>query len=258
MRRTLIPGLVAAVALAGLASPAGAYPQSHPLLAENALYSTGPIPRSSCAEKPIKRRNHVPTARAYVTFVAACLDRVWAKQFAKAKLSYRKPKLRLLAKNPVWHCDLKWDKRWSSGYCGDHRTITIVLDRRLLNHDPDDLTIFTLTAVLYSEHVQRLAGIEKAWLAARPDPADLGYEEDRDDLARRFLLQAECFAAAFTAAVYTSTPRDQADWNAFVRMKARERHMGGAENITYWLNQGFTTRDLQNCNTWRAENWRVA
>ncbi|WP_156045325.1 neutral zinc metallopeptidase [Herbidospora cretacea] len=257
MRRALIPGLVSALALTGLASPAGAHPQSDPLLAENALYSTGPLPRSSCAEKPVKRRNHYPTAKAYVTFVAACLDRVWSKQFAKAKLPYRKPKLLLLAKNPVWHCDLKWDKRWTSSYCGDHRTITMVLDRRLLR-DPGDLSLFTLTAALYGEHVQRLAGIEKAWLRALPEPSDLGYETDVDDIVRRVLLQAECFGAAFTSSVYGSMPRDRADWTAIVRKRTKERHTGSPENITYWLNQGFTSRDLQDCNTWRAENWRVA
>lgn len=258
MRHILIPGLVAAVALAGLAAPAQAHPSSDPVLAENALYATGPIPRSTCKEKPIKRRNHFPTARAYVATVAGCLDRVWAKQLGKAKFRFKKPKLRLLAKNPIWDCDLKWDKHWSYGYCADNRTITIVLDKRLLNTKPGDLSLFTLTATLYAEHVQWLAGIEKAWARAIPAPEDIGSEETEAEIIRRIYQQALCFAGAFTGSVYPSMPRNQADWKAAVTKRAKERHWGAAENTTYWMNSGFSTRDLADCNTWRAENSQVS
>ncbi|GAB1822836.1 hypothetical protein [Herbidospora sp. RD11066] len=254
MRRIFIPGLVAAVAVTGLSAPANAHPSSDPVLAENALYSTGPIPRAKCAEKPIRRKNHFPTAKAYVEVVAGCLDRVWAKQLGKAKFRFKKPKFRLLAKNPIWDCDLKWEKQWSYGYCADNRTITIVLDKRLTGRTPGDLSLFTLVATLYSEHVQYLAGIEKAWVRALPDSEDLGAEETEDEIIRRLYQQSLCFAAAFTGSVYASMPRKSADWKAAVAKRSKERHWGSPEDTTYWMNGGFTTRDLADCNTWRAEN----
>ncbi|NAS25332.1 hypothetical protein GT755_27065 [Herbidospora sp. NEAU-GS84] len=256
MRRTLIPGLVLIVALAGLATPAHADPADDPKLIDNALYASGTIPRSTCAEKPIKKRNDPATARAYFATVTACLDRVWTKQLAKAGVKFRKPKLKLLAKDPKSYCGSKWDRWDGIDYCEDNREIMAVLDRTILNLDPDDLWIFTALSNRYAEHVQYLTGIETAMFKILPDEGEPGYEETH----RRVYLQAYCLSGVFTASVFKSLPRKTSEWTHIVKAHTEFAHrmVGSAKNITYWMNRGFNSRNPKYCNTWTASNAQVA
>nr|WP_062338095.1 neutral zinc metallopeptidase [Herbidospora sakaeratensis] len=260
MRRTLIPGLVLAVALAGLATPAHADPSDDPQLTDNALYTSGPIARSSCAEKPIKRRNHYPTAKAYVTFVIGCLDRVWSKQLAKAGVKYRKPKVSLLSKDPARFCGYKWPKSSFSDYCESSRTLVLVLDKTLLNLQPWDLYIFNHVASLYGTHVQVLTGIDDAMREAIPESGEPGFAESLTELGRRTYLQTFCLSGVFTGSVYKSMPRKAADWKEVVRQMGKEANdfYGSAKSIAYWMNRGFNSRDPKFCNTWTASNAQVA
>ncbi|WP_066375316.1 hypothetical protein [Herbidospora mongoliensis] len=257
MRRTLIPGLVLTVALAGLATPAHADPVKEPKLAKNVLYSSGTIPRSTCAEKPIKRRNHAPTAKTYVTFLAGCLDKVWSKQLAKAGIRFKKPKLKLVTKDPARYCGFKWSKDEFADYCEDTREILVVLDRTVLNLGPSDLWIWTSVADRYSEHVQYLAGIEAASYSVMPEESDPGFEET----LRRIFLQANCLTGAFTGSVYKSMPRKASEWTFIVKEHAKYGGgdiLGSAKSIAYWMNRGFNTRNPKYCNTWTASNSLVA
>ncbi|WP_170990766.1 neutral zinc metallopeptidase [Herbidospora galbida] len=254
MRRILLSVLVLCLVTA---APAYADPSRDHRLTDNPLYAAGPIPRSSCAEKPIGRPNHVPTARKYVTFVLGCLDRVWSRQLAKAGVTYKKPRIRILDKDPKSYCgqDFWEPDRFFSLYCEDRREIMIVLDRTLLSRNPDDLYIFTLLAHHYAEHVQYLTGIEQAMYQHD--------EKDRPELweyFRRFYLQSACLSGAFTGSVYRSMPRDAADWKAVVRVKGKEQNIyyGSAKDISYWMNRGFTLRNPEHCNTWTAMNSLVA
>lgn len=198
----------------------------------------------------------MPTAKAYVVFVAGCLDRVWTKHLAKAGITFKKPKLSLVGKDPHAYCGLKWEKNRIFDYCERDRAILIVLDRKLLSKKPDDLYIFTLVATLYGHHVQNLTGIERAFVQAVQGHDD----EAVAGLARRLYLQHFCLAGAFTGSVYRSMPRNAADWRFVVRIKGREadRYRGTAKSIANWMNRGFTTRDPKNCNTWTASNSLVA
>ncbi|TKK90793.1 hypothetical protein FDA94_03235 [Herbidospora galbida] len=256
MRRTLIPGLVLTVALAGLATPAHADPADDPQLTRNALYTSGTIPRSTCAEKPIKRRNDVAAAKAYVTLLVGCLDRVWSKQLAKAGVKFRKPKVKLLTKDPASYCGLKWGKADYSDYCEDKREILFVLDRTLLNVDPDDLWLWISVASRYAEHVQYLTGIEKAMFKVLPEEGEPGY----DETLRRTFLQAYCLTGAFTGSVYQSMPRRASDWRSIVKDWAGpgDKTMGSVKSVTYWMNRGFNSRNPKYCNTWTASNALVA
>ncbi len=260
VKRTLVSALVLGLALTGLPAPAHADPADDPRLTDNALYHAGPIARSTCAEKPIKRRNHVPTAKTYVTSTVQCLERAWSKHLAKAKFRFKKPKVALLTKIPARFCGYKPGKYLISDYCETNSTILIVLDRRLLNLMPGDLYIFNLTSSLYAEHLQTITGIESGWSATFPEEDDPGYEDYQDDITRRAYLQAFCFSGAFMASVYTSMPRDSADWKHLVRERQKEAGVtyGSARNIGYWMNRGFTSRNLKYCNTWSASASQVA
>ncbi|WP_066375311.1 neutral zinc metallopeptidase [Herbidospora mongoliensis] len=256
MRRILISALVVTVALGGLSTPAYADPVDDPQLTGNVLYTSGTIPRSSCAEKPISRPDHVPTAKAYLTFVAGCLDRVWSKQLAKAGVTYKKPKLSLLTRNPAQYCGRKWQWNWIYNYCEKNGTIVFALDRRILSQKPDDLYIFTSMAGLYGYHVQVLTGITKAVGAAAP-----GLDEaSAKDLTRRGALQRLCLSGAFTGSVYKTMPRSMTDWKFVIWAKGREASssLGTAKSIAYWMNRGFNSRDPKNCNTWTVANSQVA
>ncbi|WP_156045323.1 hypothetical protein [Herbidospora cretacea] len=250
MRRILLPVLLLSLVTA---TPAHADPSRDPRLTDNALYSVGPIPRSACAEKPINRRNHVPTARKYVTFVMGCLDRVWSTYLAEAGIPYKKPRLKLLTKDPKKYCGLDWADYDYAWYCYDNREIMVVLDRTLLNLDPDDLYIFTMLAGFYGEHVQHLAGIEEARLE--------GESDDPITDVRRSLLQSLCLSGAFTGSVYRSMPRNVDDWKFIVKQRGKvvqDRFYGKPASIAYWMNRGFTSRDPKFCNTWTAPKAKVA
>ncbi|GLX95924.1 neutral zinc metallopeptidase [Herbidospora sp. NBRC 101105] len=249
MRRILLPALLLSLVTA---TPAHADPSRDHRLIDNALYDAGPIPRSSCAEKPINRRNHAPTARKYVTFVMGCLDRVWSKYLAEAGIPYKKPKLKLLTKDPKKYCGVDWADYEYAWYCYDNREIMVVLDRTLLNIDPDDLYIFTMLAGFYGEHVQYLAGIEEARLEDSGEP----YTD-----FRRSLLQSLCLSGAFTGSVYKSMPRDVGDWKFIVKQRGKvvqDRFYGRPASIAYWMNRGFKSRDPKYCNTWTAPKAKVA
>ncbi len=257
VRRTLIPGLVLIVALAGLATPAHADPAVDPKLTKSTLYSTGTIPRSVCAEKPIKQRNNAAAGRAYITFVVGCLDRVWSKQLAKKGIKFKKPKLKLLAKDPARYCGIKWINTSDIDYCESSRELMAVLDRTILNLDPDDLYIFTSLSNAYAEHVQYLAGIEGAMWKILPEENEPGYAE----VNRRTFLQAFCLSGAFTGSVFKSMPRKTSEWNYMVKAQTKllaGEFLGSAKNITYWMNRGFNTRNPKYCNTWTASNSQVA
>ncbi|WP_214110123.1 hypothetical protein [Acrocarpospora catenulata] len=260
MKRILIPGLLLAVALPVLATPAHADPKDDTTLTDNALYRSGVIPRSVCAEKPIRKRNNPAVAKIYVNSVLRCLDRVWSKQLAKSGQKFKKPKVSLLTKNPRRFCGEEWLKDWFSEYCHKDQSLVIVLDRRLLNLDPHDLYIFNLTANLYADHVLNLTGIDAAMREHIPDSDDEDFVEALPALSRRMRLQENCLAAAFIGSVYRSMPRPSADWKTVVKLMGKEANdfVGTAKSMAYWMNRGFTTRDPKACNTWSAPDSRVA
>ncbi|WP_061295086.1 neutral zinc metallopeptidase [Herbidospora cretacea] len=251
-RRALVTGLVAAVTVAVLVSPASADPE----LTGNDIYSGGPIARSVCAEKPVKKRNDVKVAKVYVTYLMGCLDRVWSKHLTKAGVKFKKPKLKMVTRNPASYCGLEWEKDSYSDYCEDNRELLIVLDRKLLNVDPSDLWLWVAVANRYAEHVQYLAGIEEAML----DLWENAHESEENEILRRMYLQSDCFMGAFTGSVYRSMPRKASEWKHIVyEWTAKSDEISGrAANIAYWMNRGFDTRDPKACNTWAAPSSRVA
>ncbi|GAB1822834.1 neutral zinc metallopeptidase [Herbidospora sp. RD11066] len=246
MRRILIPALALSLVAAAPADPR---------LTGNVLYKTGVIPRSACAEKPVEKRNDVKAAKAYVTFLVGCLDRVWSKQLAKAGIRFTKPRLKLLTKNPARYCGWKWEKGAYDDYCESDKEILVVLGRTLLDVDPDDLWIWTAVSSRYGEHVQYLTGIQRATDKAWPDD-----EAAQNEVLRRVFLQTYCLTGAFTASVFRSTPRRLSEWKYIVGewTTIESKEAGSAENIAHWMNRGFNTRDPKNCNTWTAPTRLVA
>ncbi|GAB1822833.1 hypothetical protein [Herbidospora sp. RD11066] len=243
--------------LAGLATPAAADPATDPKLTKNSLYSTGAFPRSVCAEKPIKQRNNAAAGRAYITFVVGCLDRIWSKQLAKKGIKFKKPKLKLLAKDPARYCGIKWTNTSDIDYCESSRELMAVLDRTILNLGPDDLWIFTSLSNAYAEHVQYLTGIETAMWKILPEEDEPGFDETN----RRVFLQAFCLSGVFTGSVFPSMPRKTSEWNSIVKAHAKFLNgeaLGSVKSITYWMNRGFTSRDPKFCNTWIVSNSLVA
>lgn len=254
--RIMVP--IAAFLAASLIPSSAAFARVADDPAVNRLYTAGLIARTTCAEKPISKRNNFPIAKAYVTSVVGCLNNAWSKHLAKTGHKFAKPKVTLLSKNPARFCGSKWEKETIYDYCFLNRTIAIVLDRRLLNLEPNDLYIFLTTAELYGEHVQTLTGLDADWAETSPNP-----DEDEEGFAesvRRLHLQAACLGAAFTASVYKTMPRKTAEWKSIVREKSKEigYTYGSAKAITYWLNRGFNSRNPKYCNTWTASTAQVS
>ncbi|MFG1875585.1 hypothetical protein ACGFIV_12190 [Sphaerisporangium sp. NPDC049003] len=256
MRRTLIPlvGLTAAALLPiGAASAAVAYPVKDKTLTGNSLYAKGALPTTKCPEKPIKKLD-AGSAKSYLNGVLTCLNRTWAVQVRKAGKSFSKAKAVFVTKAPKRFCGAKWLKDWTSYYCGESRTITIVLTKRFLK-EPDDLFLFNLLAVNYAEHVQKLTSIDNAY-------QNISYR-NKAELAeqnRRYNLQSECFSAAFIASVWDSLDRTKKDWDDllyYIRDWA-SKDQGSRKSITYWADRGFKSADPGSCNTWSAASSKVA
>ncbi|TKK87955.1 hypothetical protein FDA94_15450 [Herbidospora galbida] len=256
MRLSLITGLLVALMATVVPGPAYADPVDHPMLSGNDLYDSGVIPRSTCPERPIGRRNDAALAKRYVTTVVSCLNRVWSAQFAKAGLKFRKPEVALLTKNPKRSCGLPWHKYQFLQYCADDVKIVVVLDWKLLRKDPDDLYIFTMMSNLYAWHINWIVGIEPALLDEQEPIPDV-------EITRRNSLQEYCLSGAFIGSVYRSMRhRDAADWKDVLRQLGRLEagaYTGTGKNIAYWMNRGFTTRDVGTCaEAWTAPASKVA
>ncbi|MEV4220630.1 neutral zinc metallopeptidase [Nonomuraea sp. NPDC049725] len=226
-------------------------------LVANALYEAGQLPRSTCAEKPVKR-NHKPMARAYINAVVACLDRTWGKHLTAAGLEFQKPRVKYLAKVPKGYCDLEIDNYNAQAYyCEKNRTLIFQLGKDWLD-DPHDLWLFSITSRMYGIHVQELVGI-----GAALDEESYDDDAEERELVRRYSLQSDCFAGAFMKSVWPLKGRSGKDWKTSLNLllgdePGDDRVYGKTANIRAWTKRGFATGDPGSCNTWTASASKVA
>ncbi|WP_198169026.1 neutral zinc metallopeptidase [Herbidospora daliensis] len=250
MRRSSITGLLVALVLTAAPVPAHAAPALDPVLVDNPLYDSGVIARSACVERPISRRGDAAAAKKYVAAVVKCLNRVWTAQFAKAGLTFEKPQMVLLTKDPKKACGHPWSPDQFRRYCPEEGRIVVVLDRTLLGRQVGDLYVFTMLAEAYAWHITRITGISEA----AGDLAGLQY-------SRRLALQHMCLAGAFVGSVHRSMRhRDARDWRFVVsRYQHQEAGIfsGNRENIAFWMNRGFTKRNVAACSTWTYSESKV-
>lgn len=226
-------------------------------LVANALYEAGPLPRSTCAEKPVKR-NDKPMARAYINAVVACLDRTWGKHLTAAGIDFEKIHVKHMTKIPKKYCGLDIGKEDSQAYyCDKSRTVIFQLGKSWLD-SPKDLWLFDTTAQMYGYHVQNLTGIAAAF-----DEEPYEGDAELDEQTRRLSLQSDCFGSAFMKSVWPLKGRDSRDWKTLLKMAGGDepgddRVYGKEATVRAWKKRGFATGDPGSCNTWTASASKVA
>ncbi|MEU4539907.1 neutral zinc metallopeptidase [Streptosporangium sp. NPDC023825] len=243
-----------------LTGTANAYPIKDPALTENALYSSGKLATSRCAEPPI-RNNDRALAKRYVAAVTDCLNASWGTHFKAAGLRFGKPRLRLVDKLPARYCGIDVDLKLKSQlyYCGRSQTMTIQIGQDWLTN-ADDLWLLHATSTLYGRHLAALTGVEKAF-------QDVPYanRNEMNEQIRRATLQDDCLAGVFIRRVWSSFGRGTKDWNELLRIlkasgdaKGEPRISGKGSSRAAWTKLGHTTGDTASCNTWIAAPSRVA
>ncbi|MFI7704598.1 neutral zinc metallopeptidase [Nonomuraea sp. NPDC049480] len=243
---------------AGTASAeAAAYPVEDLKLTENPLYAAGPLPATTCVERPVKR-NDRKLARAYVDAVIACLETAWEQHLTKAGLAYEKVKVRHMNRIPRKYCSLDIGKDDSQAwYCDRNGELIFQFGKNWLA-DPYDLWLFRTAAMMYGYHVQKLVGIGDAVDELRYRNKKEGYEQER-----RRNLQTDCLGAAFMKSVWPIKGRTMKDWDKMLGLVQGDRPgdepwYGKTGTMKIWMRAGFATGDPGSCNTWAAPSSKVA
>ncbi|MFD1939383.1 neutral zinc metallopeptidase [Nonomuraea mangrovi] len=245
--------------LSGTATAATASPIDDAKLIANPLYEAGPLPATSCTEKPIKR-NDKALARAYINGVVACLDRTWGRHLKAAGLPFRKITVKHVAKIPKKYCGYDiGDSNSQSYYCPKTGTLVFQLGADWLD-DAGDMWLFNMTAAMYGIHVQNLVGIEKAYLKLTYANKSEMYEQDR-----RVNLQSDCLGGAFVRSVWPMKGRSAEDWQVVLGYTqtggdepGEPRWLGKGSTRVAWTKNGYAEGDPAACNTWAAEPADVA
>lgn len=259
MKKHAITALAATAAVLCSTSPAaaGAYPIKNPKLTANPLYDSGALPRTECAEKPVKRGNKA-LIRAYINAVVDCLDTTWEKHLAAADLPFQKVQVKHVNKIGKKHCGFEVPSGDSVAlYCPRTRTITFLVGKDWLS-EPTDLWIFQTTSRLYGQHVQQLVGIQNAY-----EDEPYSGKAEMNEQARRLLLQSDCLGSAFLKSVWPLKGRSTKDWQELLGFiqgdkRGEERIAGKTGTIKAWMRKGFATGDPASCNTWTASTAKVA
>ncbi|RCG30531.1 metalloprotease-like protein [Sphaerisporangium album] len=252
MRKVSFVVLLALVAPLLFQGTSWAYPiKNAPVLTRSPLYSSGPLPRTSCPEQPVEAGD-VASVKRYLMPLVTCLDAVWTTHFKKAGLPFTKPTVRFITK-PQRACGEKWGKYVQAIYCNPTHEIVFLLDKSIMN-DPEDLFLMDVIAHEYGHHVQNAAGMWKAY-----DRLTGRNRAEFNEQTRRHELQAECLAGAFIGSVWGSLDRTTDDWRTLLDADRRSgdettdvRDHGKGRNIANWLNRGFKTAGPSACNTWIA------
>lgn len=253
----VIAATALSLTLAGTPASAAAHPVKSTILTKNKLYSAGPLPRTKCAEKPV-RANNKKLARAYINGVVACLDRTWGPYLRKAGFTFRKPRVKHVNRIPKKYCGFDVDKSDSQAwYCDRDRTIIFQLGKSWLK-EVDDLFLFQTTAQLYGIHVQELVGI---WKGFEDEPYN-GRGELREQ-TRRASLQTDCLGGAFLRSVWPLKGRSTRDFRELLTLvqgdiQGGERWHGRTTTVRSWIKRGFNTGNPKSCNTWTASSSKVA
>ncbi|WP_344918569.1 neutral zinc metallopeptidase [Streptosporangium oxazolinicum] len=258
MRIRMIIAMAGAAGLF-LTGTANAYPVKDPTLTKNALYDTGRLAASKCAEPPI-RNNDRTLAKRYIAAVTNCLNTSWGAHFKAAGLPFGKPRLQIVNKVPAGYCDSEVSKEQSQAYyCPASRTIMIQIGNDWLA-DADDLWLLHVTGMLYGAHLANLTGIEKAF-----EKAPYANKSELNEQLRRLNLQDDCMGGVFIRSVWSSFGGKTGEWNELLRTlrdsgdaKGQPRTFGKGTSRAAWTKLGFSTGDPASCNTWTATPARVA
>ncbi|EWM13860.1 basic proline-rich protein [Kutzneria sp. 744] len=241
--------------------PAG--PQPVAKLADNPLFEVGGLPATTCK---LSRWTTDPAgAERFFRSALPCLDAAWSPVMKAAGLPFFAADL-AFPDGGTWNSpcgsETAASGRVAAFYCPTDNTIYMpfaAIQTDLYGAHPG--VYLALFAHEYGHHVQDMAGLDLAYGRETNNAAN---DDVRQELSRRFELQAQCFSGMFLAA---TSGRGDVDGNITHEAQTTQqrgdhlgppRDHGSDEHAVGWWTSGFQRNSLAQCNTWLASSADVA
>lgn len=241
--------------------PAG--PQPVARLADNPLFDVGGLPATTC--KLARWTTDPAGAERFFRSALPCLDAAWAPVMKAAGLPFFEANLAFPG-GATWNSPCGSESaasgRVAAFYCPTNNTIYMpfaAIQTDLYGAHPG--VYLALFAHEYGHHVQDMSGIDTAY---GREANNARTDDDRQEMSRRFELEAQCFSGMFLASTSgrgdvdgnitheAQTTQDRGDHNGPPRDHGTDEHASG------WWNSGFQRNSLAQCNTWLASSADVA
>jgi uncharacterized protein len=211
--------------------PAQQYLSRNPLLAQRMT----PVPCSVPPRLPAD----ASTYGGYFTQLFACAQNSYRAPVSNAGFTLSDPPLMIFSGTITTPCG-NGGPSTPAFYCPSNETIyvsTDILSNRIMTFR---LGTYYLAYHEYAHHIQQRIGVLQS-----------GYltQESRNLVSRRIELQADCFSAVHIATLVSVTAQDWEELKSWRIYAADEIH-GQTESQLFWLDRGFRTDQLSQCNTW--------
>lgn len=241
-------------------------PTPYEVAARDGFYAGG-VQTSVGCRMPSSSASTIRTASAFNAAIKACLDRAWPRQIRTGRDVFRPPNLVTMNGSVTSPCG---GSSGRSFYCDSNSTIYIdglsdvrayAKYRASYNRVFLKVSMADTVAHEYGHHLQNLTGISNAF-------NDLYYDAPnsaaRLEVNRRMEIQATCLAAIFDGANRNTLPMTGEYKRQWVWLSNNsgdeydtERTHGSKYIQPYWMNRGFSTRNVALCNTFTATSDKV-
>lgn len=193
---------------------------------------------------------------AFYQAAAPCLMRMWAPSLRAADLPVRLPSVVTVAQQAETPCGKReWDQ--TAMYCPGDNTIYMTARYYAEKENRTNGGAFLgQFSHEFGHAVQSMAGINRAYTDTS---ARVGGESPAGlELTRRSELQATCFEGMALASFQNGGAPDDLIYGALADSRARgdeynpQPDHGHVATNAEWINRGFTTNRITQCNTWAA------
>jgi predicted metalloprotease len=234
-------------------------PTNYEIVTRDLFYRTGTQPGSGC-RLPGTNASSIASETSFNRSLKACLDRAWARQVRVGRDVFRPANVVTMNGGGQTPCGGSSDR---SHYCDSNMTIYID-GRSDVQYYRNGRTLKMWIRVSmadtmaheYGHHLQNLTGISDAYGWLRYEAPNRSAQLE---INRRMEIQATCFAAVFQGANKATLPVTRAYKESFNFISHNsgdewdtERTHGSKYVQPYWMNRGFNSRNVAQCNTFTA------
>jgi predicted metalloprotease len=239
-------------------------PTNYEVVTRDLFYRTGTLRGTGC-RLPGANASTIASATVFNRSLKACLDRAWVRQVRLGRDVFRPANVVTMNGGGQTPCGGSANR---SHYCGSNMTIYID-GRSDVQHYNDRrvskmwvrVAMADTMAHEYGHHLQYLTGISYAYRWLRYEAPS---KSAQLEINRRMELQATCFSAIFQGANKATLPVTRAYKNEFNFISHNsgdewdtERTHGSKYVQPYWMNRGFNSRNVAQCNTFTATSDKV-
>ncbi|QNE20613.1 hypothetical protein F1D05_25260 [Kribbella qitaiheensis] len=239
-------------------------PTSYEVVSRDLFYRTGTQPGTGC-RLPAANASSIAGETAFNRAMKACLDRAWARQVRLGRDVFRPANVITMNGGGQTPCG---GSSGRSHYCDSNGTIYIDGRSDVQNYNNSRVSKMWVRVHMadtmaheYGHHLQNLTGISDAfaelWYAAPTKAAQL-------EINRRMEIQATCLSSVFQGANKATLPVSRAYKNEYNFISHNsgdewdtQRTHGSKVVQPYWMNRGFNSRNVAQCNTFIATSDKV-